>query len=235
MTQLVNVPGVGQLGFPDGMSQDDMAAAIQRNYPQLGGPNTQSPDDPPFVKGIKDFGSEALRVGAKTIMGLPLMAGDFFTGLANAGSKLTGGAGNSPYPSDQYNQTLDQAIAPPTSTAGKVSEGLSTLIASLGMPGPAVAQDAKTGLTGADAVKATTLRNSQNAGLVVPPDQTTGAPMISRILNGIGGKVQTNALANARNQPVVNSSMAADIGLPPQASMTTGKIKNVIQQAADSG
>lgn len=32
---LVNVPGVGQLNFPDGMSQQDMAAAIQKNYPQI--------------------------------------------------------------------------------------------------------------------------------------------------------------------------------------------------------
>jgi hypothetical protein len=35
MTQSVNVPGVGTLQFPDGMSQQDMAAAIQKNYPQI--------------------------------------------------------------------------------------------------------------------------------------------------------------------------------------------------------
>ncbi|HEY6225409.1 MAG TPA: hypothetical protein VIW26_16620 [Gemmatimonadales bacterium] len=35
MTQTVNVPGVGTLNFPDGMSQADMAAAIQRNFPQI--------------------------------------------------------------------------------------------------------------------------------------------------------------------------------------------------------
>lgn len=35
MTQAVNVPGVGTLQFPDGMSQPDMAAAIQKNYPQI--------------------------------------------------------------------------------------------------------------------------------------------------------------------------------------------------------
>jgi hypothetical protein len=35
MTQQINVPGVGLLNFPDGMSDQDMAAAIQRNYPQL--------------------------------------------------------------------------------------------------------------------------------------------------------------------------------------------------------
>lgn len=35
MTQTVNVPGVGTLQFPDGMSQADMAAAIQKNFPQI--------------------------------------------------------------------------------------------------------------------------------------------------------------------------------------------------------
>lgn len=38
MVQSVNVPGVGQLNFPDGMSQADMAAAIQRNFPQIHAP-----------------------------------------------------------------------------------------------------------------------------------------------------------------------------------------------------
>lgn len=33
--QTVNVPGVGPLNFPDGMSQQDMAAAIYKNFPQL--------------------------------------------------------------------------------------------------------------------------------------------------------------------------------------------------------
>ena len=35
MSQVVTVPGVGDLEFPDGMSQPDMAAAIQRNFPQI--------------------------------------------------------------------------------------------------------------------------------------------------------------------------------------------------------
>lgn len=35
MAQTVNVPGIGQLNFPDGMSQPEMAEAIQRNFPQI--------------------------------------------------------------------------------------------------------------------------------------------------------------------------------------------------------
>jgi hypothetical protein len=46
MTQAVNVPGVGTLNFPDGMSQADMAAAIQKNFPQIHESSAQasSPD-----------------------------------------------------------------------------------------------------------------------------------------------------------------------------------------------
>ena len=38
MSQTVNVPGVGTLQFPDGMSQADMAAAIKKNFPEIHGP-----------------------------------------------------------------------------------------------------------------------------------------------------------------------------------------------------
>lgn len=43
MTQTVTVPGVGDLEFPDGMSQPEMAAAIQKNYPQIHAPQKLSP------------------------------------------------------------------------------------------------------------------------------------------------------------------------------------------------
>lgn len=35
MTQTVNVPGVGTLNFPDGMSQEAMSAAIKKNFPNI--------------------------------------------------------------------------------------------------------------------------------------------------------------------------------------------------------
>lgn len=43
MTQSVNVPGVGLLQFPDGMSQSDMAAAIQKHFPEIHTPSRLSP------------------------------------------------------------------------------------------------------------------------------------------------------------------------------------------------
>ena len=43
MTQSVNVPGVGTLQFPDGMSHDDMAAAIKKNFPEIHEKQRMSP------------------------------------------------------------------------------------------------------------------------------------------------------------------------------------------------
>lgn len=45
MTQTVNVPGVGTLQFPDGMSQADMAAAIKKNFPEIHQGGKLSPVD----------------------------------------------------------------------------------------------------------------------------------------------------------------------------------------------
>ena len=66
MAQTVNVPGVGQLNFPDNMSQADMAAAIQKNFPQIHGQAAPAPsptDGNSFLdnaeagvgKGVTDF------------------------------------------------------------------------------------------------------------------------------------------------------------------------------------
>lgn len=65
MTQSVNVPGVGQLNFPDGMSQPDMAAAIQRNFPQIHDPVGASSADIPLAPGATQ------RMAAETASRVP--------------------------------------------------------------------------------------------------------------------------------------------------------------------
>ena len=42
--QLIEVPGQGKIAFPEGMSDNDIAAAIQKNFPNLSKyQNTQFP------------------------------------------------------------------------------------------------------------------------------------------------------------------------------------------------
>lgn len=191
-------------------------------------------DDSGFLKGIKDALNETVRVGVKTITGLPLMAGDFMTGLKNAGSKLTGGSGGSPYPSDIYNQQLDEAFAPPTNTAGKSSEALSTLAASLFAPGPKTLPP--TQLKAADAIKAATLAESNKAGYVVPPSLTNSSRFgLPKLAEGLGGKQQAMLEAVDSNQPVTNTLASQAIGLNPDAGITRDSLAAVRQEAAAKG
>jgi hypothetical protein len=75
MTQSVEVPGVGTLEFPDGMSQPDMAAAIQKNFPQIH-PEKKEPEKAPtsfsgWYKGVSDVAGEMVSGMAKQAVGVP--------------------------------------------------------------------------------------------------------------------------------------------------------------------
>lgn len=201
--------------------------------------NTPMPGDSPFLKGIKDLGNEAVRVGAKAVTGLPLMAADFATGVKNLGSRLAGG-NESPYPSDLYNAQLDQGFAPPTNTQGKISEGLSTLIASLGLPGPTGIRTpgdiahATQSLTGADAVKAEAMALARNNGIVIPPTLTKNAPTGANLKNGWGGLTETLRQARDTNTPAINGLLAKDIGLDAGSPLTVGEKGTVTGQITDA-
>ncbi len=88
MAQLVNVPGVGQLSFPDGMSQPDMAAAIQKNFPQIHNQTSQQPEDTSFIGGLAHQAGLAARLGVNAIAAAPAMLSDAVTGPINAALDL---------------------------------------------------------------------------------------------------------------------------------------------------
>jgi hypothetical protein len=63
VTQPINVPGVGVVNFPDGMSQQDMAAAIQKNFPQIHPPKVDQDAGSRLLGGVEGL----LNTGAKAI------------------------------------------------------------------------------------------------------------------------------------------------------------------------
>jgi hypothetical protein len=78
VSQSVEVPGVGTLQFPDGMSQPDMAAAIQKNFPQIHPPQTQAPEEKQpentwtgAARGVADAGLAMASGFAKQVVGVP--------------------------------------------------------------------------------------------------------------------------------------------------------------------
>ncbi len=128
MSQKVTVPGVGTLEFPDGMSQPDMAAAIQQNFPQIHQPkapqsfgqtvsNVYSAIASPFAKEIPDVvGSMASQV-----------AGSLGGGLNYLG---TLGATQDPEAAKSVQQATQQALSyQPRTGIGKAVSGVVNQVA----------------------------------------------------------------------------------------------------------
>jgi hypothetical protein len=78
MAQQVEVPGVGILEFPDGMSQADMASAIKKNYPQIHPQQDQEPtsDTPVQAKGNQNMGDKVITNPGQVNMGLSPVYGN---------------------------------------------------------------------------------------------------------------------------------------------------------------
>lgn len=118
MTQTVEVKGVGTLQFPDGMSQADMAAAIQKNFPQI----HQAPQPQPegsalagTMQGIANVGAHAVEA---PITGLAGLAG-LIKGAVTPGET----AANQ---SQKYMENTQQFLDKPRITIGTPSTGLKT-------------------------------------------------------------------------------------------------------------
>jgi len=89
MPQIINVPGIGQLQFPDGMSQPEMAEAIQRNFPQIHSDKQSEPQQ--YNSGLEEhfgkIGSDIQQVNKES--------GNLFTGLGEGGLNLLSGLASS--------------------------------------------------------------------------------------------------------------------------------------------
>lgn len=98
MAQTVSIPGVGDLEFPDDMSQEDMAAAIEANFPEIHEPSkpTVQEEDPiapqkdanesQRVTDLKSRQPMAAAVAEPVASVLSGMAGSAVGGLAGIGA-----------------------------------------------------------------------------------------------------------------------------------------------------
>jgi hypothetical protein len=181
----VNVPGVGQLNFPDGMSDADMAAAIQKNFPQAR--STQPSDS-----------TRALSILAKSVSGLPPM--QFGAGIAEPGIRT--GLGLEQLTGDDLSDD-DKALLNSLSsnqsssaTAGRVLGNVALLAAPGGAVGELASALPRTmamrGLTiaGTDAAA-----NAGTAALAVPePGRTRAGDAAIGALGSLGGSAVTGAV-----------------------------------------
>lgn len=257
MSQTIAVPGVGDLEFPDGMSDADMAAAIQKNYPQIHQqPSSQSS---PVVEGAKDFASGLIRPVAKAVAALPLMAMNagvagrqmLFPDQANGVDRWH--ISNDRLPSTQFDELLDAYTRAPQDKTGKLAEGIGTLGAGLAMPNPsqfsnmpklaslfdkpaldtAAVPKNFSSLSMTDPIKALRLQQASGAGYVVPP-ATTNPTTLNRALESFGGKIATAQDAAISNQGLTNDLARSALGLDAGEALTPEVLRGVRGAAADA-
>lgn len=168
MAQLVDVPGVGRLSFPDGMSEAQMAEAIQRNFPKMQPPSTMDRVGRAIGLGVRDV--------ASAVAALPNMVADLPQTVYNAaagGVNMLGGnlpRWEGPGASGAFQQGLTAMGLPAPETTQErmvsaVSQGMGGALAGrvMPIPQPPVAVASAPGIaSGAAAVG----RNAVNSGMV---------------------------------------------------------------------
>lgn len=114
--QTVNVPGIGQLNFPDGMSQPDMAAAIQKGFPQI-----HQPPPARHALGQQEALAEtAIHLGTGSIAA-PV------AGLVGLGATATRAMGlTSAEPGDVTERVASAMTYQPRTIEGKEATGVAT-------------------------------------------------------------------------------------------------------------
>src|SRR5690349_7092185 len=128
---VVEVPGMGDVEFPDNMSDEQIASAIKKNLP----PKQQTP--PPSL--AAKFASAAVRPVIQAVAGIPMMAADAGIDARNiyesAKSAITGKpAEKYPYFSPMFNQALDQYTVAPQGRLNKGAEFVSSALIGSRLP-----------------------------------------------------------------------------------------------------
>lgn len=207
MTQQVQVPGVGLLQFPDGMSQPDMAAAIHQNFPQLGpNPATASADNDTPAPAATDAApatpAATAPAAAPPAKPSPLTFGQAFRGALgmNVAPLANAAATAAAAPKVAAQMATGTVAAPVAGYAGAATAGARAL-----------------GLTNAD--PASVVKATQSAMTYQP-----SSPIAQGLASGVGflpGKLAQGAdwaggkVADATGSPALGAATNAGIqGLP---------------------
>ena len=224
MTQAVNVPGVGTLNFPDGMSQQDMAAAIQKNFPQI---HPKPPESALMTQGKRLLGglagdTNALIQGAAAIP----------AGLAGLGGAAYGAIKGALDPND----TAANAAANSSQTA---MQAIQNNIPQINPSDPSIRegqQGAQQGISAAMSAAPTLVEKGldladRGAAKILPQSAQGTLARVNASLQGIGN-IGANLLPGmvmprgAVKAPVIEATpfkQARDLGLSIPPSYAHGK------------
>lgn len=289
MPQVIDVPGQGQVEFPDGMSDDQIVAAIKRNsmapvpqaaskpefslpgFGQVQTPQNEQGFNLPaavigagrtldrITQGVRQANLAAGGLLYSAIPGLGGAASDNAAAQAQQSAQMTDEDARYKQLQDVHpGSTLLGSVAPllPMAPEGLVATGalsygspldrakdaggaLAGGLLAKGLGGLATKQyDAsKSAVLMAsqqNAVRDATLKAAQDSGLSVPPS-TVNPSLPNRVLESIGGKAATqqqNAVGNAGR---VDSMIRDQLGMAPNAPITTGAMQQIRNQAFNNG
>lgn len=223
MTQTVTIKGIGDIDFPDGMSQADMTAAIQQHFPQIHNPAQTkipgyqasdtgqfTPTQPtnPIVNAIANVGADTLRhqgvpldtmsAGINDVTDIPRQLlsqkADTINKLQAFSNKLQG------KPQGDYGAQSNAALQAFSDVTGNL------------LP-MAIAPEADAPKVAALAEK-TPFQTARELNLVIPPSyaQLKGAQTtISPTVEGLVGAPKAAVEASVKNAPAINSAVAKDL------------------------
>lgn len=240
MPQVIEVPGYGDVEFPDDMSDAQISAAIRANMLQ---PSQPQADPMAKYEGMslwdkaKNDASTAgkaitpiIRGAYNAITAIPGLAADAGVSIRNL---VTGSNYEAPTASAQ--RSIDKYLPLPGVPGDKTLEMGVSLLGGTRLPAPQVANPAPANFVkpAQDLVRQNTLAGSKSAGYVVPP-ATTNPSLGNRVMESIGGKIATAQDAAAKNQNVTNTLAKRAVGLSEDAPLTAESLSALRKEAGDA-
>lgn len=124
-------------------------------------------------------------------------------------------------PTEEFDRALDPYLPTPQTKGEKIASALLSMeggAATPQVPVPgagSVPSNFQTTAQVKQGLDAQTLKNSQDAGYVIPPS-TTNPSLVNQGLETVAGKINTQNAASAINQRTRNAAAATDLGLNPE-------------------
>jgi hypothetical protein len=236
--QIVDVPGIGEVEFPDSMSDADVVAAVRKLTSAAGKPSDAAPSDIPTpmrAAAPEDYRWDetpergvAGRAGrAAALAGAGLAKGalegaawihDTVGTIPNKIADAVVGEGVGPRIPARMGRaaaTIDSVVEPPKDWSEKLLAGGAELLGgAVATPAPAIAPVAPARIAARE---------------FVTPGETGG--LVTRGAEKIVGKLGREGVASRVNATTVSERIAAELGLPKGAEITKEALKAVRDDA----
>lgn len=214
MPQIIDVPGMGQVEFPDGMTDDQIVSAIKASA----SPQTESSASPSLMD---------VATGPATMGDWAKGRKQFFNSLTESSTWQDLGKELTNFPSPPKNLSDVQ-----TQNKYDINDALG-LVSSIG-PLSKMSKAAMTAMgpqkIGADLVKQQTLDMAGQAGYSVPRSNVKQT-FLTNLGERLGGKQAIEATAQMKNQPITNSLAAKALGLSDDVPITPDVLKGIRDEA----